>query len=96
MSIGTPIDRVGDRGFRVTRRSRTGGNLAPDKGGSWVEAVLSSVEGVEREMDWKASLARHTWSILHAALYHVLGSVLASCLYGIVAIWFWMPNQRPH
>ena len=51
MSIGTLIDRVGDRGFRVTRRSRTGGNLAPDKGGSWVEAVLSSVEGVEREMD---------------------------------------------
>jgi len=59
MSIGTPINRVGDRGFRVTGRSRTGGNFAPDKGGSWVEAVLSSIEGAEHETDWKASLARH-------------------------------------
>jgi len=43
-----------------------------DKGGGQVEAVLSSVEGAERDMDWKASLARHAWSILHAALYHAL------------------------
>jgi len=51
MSIGTPIDGVGGRGFRVAGRGRTGGNLAKGKGGGQVEAVLSGVEGTERNMD---------------------------------------------
>jgi len=88
MSIGTPIDRVGGGGFGVTRRDGTEGNLVTDKGGSQAEAVLSSVAGTECNIDWKASLARCTWSILHATLYHASGSVLAGCSYGIVAIWF--------
>jgi len=51
MSIGTLIDRVGSEGFGVTRRGRIGGNLATDKGGGWMEAVLGSTEGMECNMD---------------------------------------------
>jgi len=50
-SIGTPIDRVGGGGFGATGRGGVGGNLATDKGGGWVEMVLSGVEGVERDTD---------------------------------------------
>jgi len=48
-SIGTSIDRVGGGGFGVTGRGRAEGNLATDKGGGWVEMVLSSAERVERD-----------------------------------------------
>jgi len=51
MPIGTPIDRVGSRGFRVTRRSAMGGNLATDKGRGWVETVLGCAEGAEQDTD---------------------------------------------
>jgi len=60
-SIGTPIDGVGSRGFGVTRRGTTGGNLATDKGGGWVETVLGSVEGAEKDTDWKVLLVRYAW-----------------------------------
>ena len=53
------------------------GNLAADNGGGQVETVLSKAEGAEHDMDWKASFARRTWSILLAALYHASGSVSA-------------------
>jgi len=43
-SIGIPIDRIGSRGFGAARRGRMGGNLAKNKGGGWVEVVLSSTE----------------------------------------------------
>jgi len=42
--MGTPIDRVGGRGFGVTGRGGTGGNLAMDNGGGWTE-------GAERNTD---------------------------------------------
>jgi len=76
------------RGFGATGRDRMGGSLAMDKGKGWVAIVLGDVEGAECNTDWKASLARHTWSILYAALYHASESVSASCPYGMVAIWF--------
>jgi len=56
----TPIDRVVGRAFRVTGGGRVRGNLAMGNGGGWAEMVLSNVEGVERDTDWKASFARHT------------------------------------
>jgi len=65
-----------------------GGSLAADKGRGRAETVLGNAEGVERDTDWKALLARHAWSILCAALYHTSGSVSVGRLYGIVAIWF--------
>jgi len=78
--MGTPIDRVVGRGFRVTGGGGARGNLATDNGGGWAEMVLSTAEGAERDTDWKASFARCAWSILCAALYHASGSVLASRL----------------
>ena len=51
MSMGTPTDGAGGRGFGVTRRGRTGGSLATDKGRGWAEAVLVSAEGAEHDMD---------------------------------------------
>jgi len=86
--MGTPIDGVGGGGFRATRRGRTGSSLAMDKGGGQAEMVLGDAEEVEHDTDWKASLARRTWSILRAALYYVLGLVSVGCSYGMVAIWF--------
>ena len=86
--MGTPIDRAGGRGFRATRRGRTGGSLATDKGRGRAETVLGSTEGVEHDTDWKASLARCAWSILYTALYHASGSVSAGHPYSIVTIWF--------
>ena len=59
-----------------------------------VETVLDSAEGVECNMNWKASLARYAWSILYAALYYASELVSAGHLYGIVAIWFWISILR--
>jgi len=50
-SIEIPIDGAGGGGFGVTGRSRTGGNLATDKGEGWAETVLGGAEGVERDTD---------------------------------------------
>jgi len=75
--MGTPIDGVVGGGFGVIRGGEARGNLATDNGGGQVETVLSAAEGAEHNTDWKASFARHAWSILHAALYHASGSVLA-------------------
>jgi len=77
MSMGTPIDGVVGRGFGVTGGGGARGNLVTDNGGGQAETVLSTVEGVERDMDWKASFVRRAWSILCAALYHASGSVSA-------------------
>ena len=41
-SIGIPIDGAGGRGFGVTGRGGTGGNLATDKGKGQAETVLGS------------------------------------------------------
>jgi len=75
--MGTPIDRAVGGGFTMTGGGGARGNLAADNGGGWAETVLSDAEGVEHDIDWKASFARCTWSILLAALYHALGSVSA-------------------
>jgi len=51
MSMETFIDGVGGGGFGATRRGRTRGSLAVDKGGGWAEMVLGGVEGVEHDTD---------------------------------------------
>jgi len=51
MSMGTPIDGGGSRGFGATRRDAAGGNLAMDRGGGRAEMVLSGVEGAEHDID---------------------------------------------
>jgi len=75
--MGTPIDGVVSGGFGGTGGGGVRGNLATDNGGGRVEMVLSAAEGAEHNMDWKASFARHAWSILRAALYHASGLVSA-------------------
>jgi len=82
--MGTPIDGADGGDFRATRRGRTGSSLTVDKGRGWAEMVLGDAKEAECDTDWKASLARHAWSILRAALYHAL----VGCPYGMVAIWF--------
>jgi len=51
MSIGTSINGVGGRGFRVTGRGRAGGNLTTDIGEGQVEMVLVGPERVEYDTD---------------------------------------------
>jgi len=51
MFMGTPIDGVISRGFRITRGGKAKGNLATDNSGGWAKTVLSKVEGVERDID---------------------------------------------
>jgi len=75
--MGTPIDGAVGGGFGATKGGGARGNLAADNGGGRAETVLSEVEEAERDTDWKASFARHAWSILLAALYHASGSVSA-------------------
>jgi len=75
--MGTPIDGAVGGGFGMTGGGRARGSLAADNGGGRAEMVLSEAEGAEHDTDWKASFARHAWSILLAALYHASGSVSA-------------------
>jgi len=79
-SMGTPIDGVVGRGFGVTGGGGARDNLATDNSGGQAEMVLSDAEGAEHDIDWKASFARCTWSILCAALYHASGLVSAGRL----------------
>jgi len=50
-SIGISIDGAGGGGFGVTRRGKTGGNLATDKGEGRAEIVLGSTEEMKRDTD---------------------------------------------
>jgi len=50
-SMGTLIDGVGGRGFRVARRSRTESSLAMDKDRDQIETVLSSAKRAECDTD---------------------------------------------
>ena len=50
-SMGISIDRVGGRGFGVTKGNRIEGNLATNKGRGQAEMVLSSIEGAEHDTD---------------------------------------------
>ena len=45
--MGTPIDGAGSRGFGATRRGRTEGSLAVDKGGGWVGKYVKSIGGCQ-------------------------------------------------
>jgi len=49
--MGTLIDGVGGRGFRVARRSRTESSLAMDKDRDQIETVLSGAKRAECDTD---------------------------------------------
>jgi len=57
--MGTPIDKVVDRGFGVTGGGGARSNLVIDNGGGHAVTVLSDAEGAEYNTDWKALFVRH-------------------------------------
>jgi len=88
MSIGIPPDGVGgSRGGlgRIEGRA-AGGERSTEKRVGRARAEHTGVTVVDRSMDWNASFANRTWSILWAAAYQVSGLVSAGRPKGIVAI----------
>jgi len=49
--MGTLINGADGRGFGATKKGRTEGSLAMDKGGGWTEMVLGGAEGAEHDTD---------------------------------------------
>ena len=86
MSMGIPPDSVGGEGLgRMEGRAIEGGQ-STKKGVNRGKAEHVGVKVVEWSMDWKASFANHTWSILWTAAYQASRSVSAGHPKGIVAI----------
>jgi len=63
-----------------------GGEWSTEKEVSRARAEHAGVTVVNRSVDWNASFANHTWSILWAAAYQASRSVSAGRPKGIVAI----------
>ena len=93
--MGIPLDSAGGGGLGGTGGGASGGGWNIERGVERGGAERKGVKVVVWSMDWKASLASLTWSILQAAAYQASGSVSAGCLKGMVAIWLWMFNWRP-
>jgi len=86
--MGIPPDGIdrGGGGLGRTEGGAAGGEQSTKKEVSQVGVERTGITVVNRSVDWNASFANHTWSILWAAAYQASGSVLAGCLKGIVAI----------
>jgi len=76
----------GGGGLGGTEGRATGGERSTKKGVGRVGAERVGVTVVDQSMDWNASFANHTWSILQAAAYQACGSVSAGRPKGMVAI----------
>jgi len=88
MSIGILLDGAGGGrgGLGGTEGGAAGGERSTEKGVGRARAERVEVTVVDRSVDWNASFANHTWSILWAAAYQVSGSVSTDRPKGIVAI----------
>jgi len=86
--MGIPPDGAGggSRGLGRTEGGATGGEQSTEKGVGRVGAEHVGVTVVDRSVDWNASFASRTWSILRAAAYQACGSVSADRPKGMVAI----------
>jgi len=86
--MGIPPDGAGggSRGLGRTEGGATGGEQSTEKGVGRVGAERVGVTVVDRSVDWNASFASRTWSILRAAAYQACGSVSADRPKGMVAI----------
>jgi len=78
-------DRDG-RGLGGMEGRATGGERSTEKEVGRVGAERAGVTVVDRSVDWNASFASCTWSILRAAAYQASRSVLAGRPKGMVAI----------
>jgi len=86
--MGIPLDGAGGggRGLGGTEGGATGGELSTEKGIGRVGAEHIGVTVVDQSVNWNASFASCTWSILWAAAYQASGSVSAGRPKGMVAI----------
>jgi len=86
--MGIPPDGAGGGGGGLdgTEGGVTGGERSTEKEVGRVGAERAEVTVVDQSMDWNASFASHTWSILRAAVYQASGLVSAGRPKGIVAI----------
>jgi len=76
----------GGGGLGGTEGGATRGERSTKKEVGRVGAERAGVMVVDRSMDWNASFASHTWSILQAAAYQASRSVSAGHPKGMVAI----------
>ena len=86
--MGIPLDGAGRGGGGLggTEDRATGGEQSTKKGVGRVGAEHARVMVVDQSVDWNASFASRTWSILRAAAYQASRSVSAGRPKGIVAI----------
>jgi len=86
--MGIPPDGAGrgGGGLGETEGEATGGEQSTEKGVGRVGVERAGVTVVDWSVDWNASFASCTWSILQAAAYQASRSVLAGCPKGTVAI----------
>jgi len=88
MSMGTPLDGAGGGGGGLggMEGGAAGGERSTEKGVGRAREEHAGVTVVNRSVDWNASFANCTWSILRAAAYQASGSVSAGRPKGIVVI----------
>jgi len=88
MSMGIPPDGAGrgGGGLGETEGGATGGEQSTKKGVGRVGAERAEVTVVDQSMNWNASFASRTWSILQAAAYQASRSVSAGYPKGMVVI----------
>ena len=86
MSIAPDSAGGGGGGLGRTEGGAAGGEWSTEKGVGRAGAERAGVTVVDQSVDWNASFANRTWSILWAAAYQASGSVSAGRLKGMVAI----------
>ena len=86
--MGIPPDGAGEGGGGLggTEGGATGGEQSTEKGIGRVGAERAGVTVIDQSVDWNASFASRTWSILQAAVYQASGPVSAGRPKGMVAI----------
>ena len=88
MSMGIPPDGAGGGrgGLGRTEGRAAGGEQSTKKGVGRARAEHAGVTVVDWSMNWNASFANYSWSILWAAAYQASRSVSAGRPKGIVVI----------
>ena len=76
----------GRGGLGGTKGGAAGGEQSTKKGVGRAGVERARVTVVDQSVDWNASFANHTWSILWAAVYQASRSVSAGHLKGMVVI----------
>jgi len=86
--MGTPPNGAdgGGGGLGGVGGRAAGGERSTEKGVGRARAERAGVTVVDRRVDWNASFANRTWSILQAAAYQASGSVSTGRPKDMVAI----------